>query len=228
MVHVAPDRSARRAQRRRAILEAARGVVHEGGVEALKLAPLAKRLGYAVGALYRYFDSKEALLAALEVDVLEELAARLDAAAARAAHPLGRVLARARVFAAMPVARPEDFALLGYALGDPRVLVPGADAGAVFAAAQPIFAAVATDLEAAREAGALAPGNPLDRAIVLWSGLQGTLQTRKLARVAPEILDADRLARELVQSLLLGWGATHEALDAARRHLDTLPEDTWS
>ncbi|MCA9555215.1 MAG: helix-turn-helix transcriptional regulator, partial [Myxococcales bacterium] len=71
MVHTEPrprTPAARREARRQAIVDEALALVTEGGFEALTLQRLAGRLGYAVGALYRYFPSKEALLAALQVD----------------------------------------------------------------------------------------------------------------------------------------------------------------
>lgn len=233
MIHSPPGSAARRKKRRQAILDEARAVIHEGGLEALKLAPLAKRLGYAVGALYRYFDAKEALIVALEVEVLGELERRLarvsEAARDHAPHPpLTALLARTRRYVGFAETHPEDFALLGFAIGDPRVLVPGPGAADVFEAARPIFAEVAADLEAAAQDGLLEPGAPLDRALVLWSALQGVLQTRKLSRVAPELLDTERLAGELTRSLLRGWGAQPGALDAALTHLNTLPEQIWS
>ncbi|MGO1120935.1 TetR/AcrR family transcriptional regulator [Rhodovibrionaceae bacterium A322] len=61
--------------KRNVILEAARTAFVEDGLEGASLRSIAKRAGYTPGAVYLYFDSKEAIYAA----ILEESLARLDA-----------------------------------------------------------------------------------------------------------------------------------------------------
>ena len=227
--------AARREARRQAIVAEAIALVVEGGFEALTLQRLAQRLGYAVGALYRYFPSKEALLAALQVDLLHALAARLERAGAEAAAggeapgrgALAGVMAGVRVYVALPDARPEEHRMISFAVGDPRVLVPEPEAGHVLAAAQPILARLAQRLAVAADAGVLGPGAALDRALVLWAGLHGVLQTNKLGRVAPELVDTARLAATLVQGLLRGWGAEEDDLAWAEAHVEQVFRQEW-
>ena len=54
-----------RKEMRAAIIEAARGIIVDQGVDALTIRSVAARLGYSAGALYEYFASKEAILLAL-------------------------------------------------------------------------------------------------------------------------------------------------------------------
>ncbi len=61
--------------KRNVILQAARAAFVEDGLEGASLRSIAKRAGYTPGAVYLYFDSKEAIYAA----ILEESLARLDA-----------------------------------------------------------------------------------------------------------------------------------------------------
>lgn len=237
MVHTEPrprTPAARREARRQAIVDEALALVTEGGFEALTLQRLAGRLGYAVGALYRYFPSKEALLAALQVDRLGALSLRLEAVAeaAEALEPapgrraLAGVLAAVRVYVALPAEHPEEHRLMSLAVADPRVLVPEPEAREVLLAAQPILARLALRLAAAAKSGALTPppeGEPPGaRPLVLWAGLQGVLQTSKLGRLAPELVDTERLAHTLVQGLLRGWGARDEDLAAAAARVDAV------
>jgi hypothetical protein len=51
--------------------------------------------------------------------------------------------------------------------------------------------------------------------IVFFGAVQGVLLLRKQARVAPGLLDLDRLSTVAVRTLLLGWGADPAAVDAA-------------
>jgi AcrR family transcriptional regulator len=74
--------SARLADNRRAILNAARDLVAEGGFAAAQMTEVARKAGVATGTLYRYFPSKEELcrqvfreVSAREMNVLAGIAA---------------------------------------------------------------------------------------------------------------------------------------------------------
>jgi AcrR family transcriptional regulator len=56
---------------RKEILDAARAIIVEQGVGALSMRALAEKVDYSASALYKYFDSKEALIAALRLEALE-------------------------------------------------------------------------------------------------------------------------------------------------------------
>jgi hypothetical protein len=83
-------------------------------------------------------------------------------------------------------------------------------------------------LRTAQECGALDAGDPGERALALWAGIQGLAQTRKLARSAPDRIDSTRIARGLVSALLVGWGAESDLasrmvnLTRARRFAESL------
>ena len=101
-LHDAP-RQTPRARRRDAnharILDAAMELVAEGRLEALSMGRLAEAAAYTPGALYRYFPGKDALLAALVGQVLDELQVFLlsaESALPQPARPLPRVFALAR------------------------------------------------------------------------------------------------------------------------------------
>lgn len=82
--------SARLADNRRAILNAARELVSEGGFAAAQMTEVARKAGVATGTLYRYFPSKEELcrqvfreVSAREMNVLAGIAAEDRPAADR-------------------------------------------------------------------------------------------------------------------------------------------------
>jgi AcrR family transcriptional regulator len=77
--------------RRALVLDAARAVFAEHGVEGASIRVIAKRAGYTAGAIYSYFDSKEAIYAALLRESLERLQQAVDAARASRASPTGRL-----------------------------------------------------------------------------------------------------------------------------------------
>ena len=214
----------RQARLRHIVREALALAAAEGG-DALTLQRLADRLDYTPGALYRYFPSKEALVAELQRVVLAWLAVRTEqcrAAADDAAPGLAApdaallgVIATARAFEQFSEDAPVEFGLLSMYLGDPEPRLPDAEAGRVYESAERLLAALAEQLESAAHAGALAPGDADERALALWAGLQGAAGTRKLARSAPGRIDPKRVSRGLLAALLAGWGAPRtEALFA--------------
>ncbi len=230
MVHNQGGWARRRAQRSQEIQEAALGLLVETGLDGFTLQKLAERMGAAVGAVYRYFPSKEALLVAIQRTILETLtealvsldATVIEAMEGRAPRvlALSRLLAAARHYRTLPEREPARFRLLAYAVGDPRELVPAESASEVVAAALPLFAFIGGLLEAAVQAEALDPGVAAERAVILWASLHGVVQLRKLARVQPLLLDTDRLAPKLLHDLLRGWGADPRTLAAAEHALE--------
>ena len=71
------------ARRRDDLLSAGAAVFAEVGVDAATVAAITRRAGTAKGNFYRYFDSKEALLAALKEQFIADMLAEVMAMAAR-------------------------------------------------------------------------------------------------------------------------------------------------
>ncbi len=205
MVHTdASDRRQRRRQRSLdAWLDAALDVVAEVGLSGLTIKGLAQRVDRSVGAIYRYFPSKNALIVAMGARVLGALGERLEAVPGD--DPLARVRAMADEYIAFATDEPARFALIQSLVGEPRQLLDGEDAAAVADAMRALLARVAVQLHAAVEAGQLAAGDPAERTLHLWAGLQGTLQLRKFGRFEPRMADLAPIARNLVSALLRGW-----------------------
>ncbi|ARX85331.1 MULTISPECIES: TetR/AcrR family transcriptional regulator [Streptomyces] len=86
----------------------------EEGAEAVALRGIARDMGMAPGTFYSYFDTREALLAALAADAYRDLAAHLRVA--RDAHPAGdpgaRALAHGLAYRAWALTHPQEFRLL--------------------------------------------------------------------------------------------------------------------
>jgi AcrR family transcriptional regulator len=59
--------------RRALVLDAARAVFEQHGIEGASIREIAKRAGYTPGAIYSYFDSKEAIYAELLGESLDRL-----------------------------------------------------------------------------------------------------------------------------------------------------------
>ncbi len=71
-----------RQEMRSAILDAAGTIVAADGVDGLTIRAVAQAVGYSAGALYEYFDSKEAILTALYFDGTDGLGTHCERAVA--------------------------------------------------------------------------------------------------------------------------------------------------
>ncbi|MGH9169846.1 MAG: TetR family transcriptional regulator [Acidimicrobiales bacterium] len=78
-------------ERRRRVIEAAMSLAAEGGYEAVQMRDVAERADVALGTVYRYFTSKDHLLAAALVHWIEQLADKLYDAPLKGADASERV-----------------------------------------------------------------------------------------------------------------------------------------
>lgn len=217
----------RRRRRTEEILEVAMGVVMAEGLAACSLHRIARELDIAVAGLYRYFPSKMALVAALEVRVLAELSASMEAArgelaaATTPAELLVRVLSEGHVYRRYAIDAPARFALISQVMADPNVLVPGALGGQVLTTMLGLLAGVAGTFAQAANGGGLSAGDPVERSVLFWNGIRSVLQMKKLEQHSAWV-NTDRLYRSMVTTLLLGWGAPEAELKRAWKTLDGL------
>src|SRR5688572_16804668 len=68
-------------ERRRELLDSAAALFAERGVTPVSIADITSGAGAAVGTFYRFFETKESVLAALRADALDELRTRAAAVA---------------------------------------------------------------------------------------------------------------------------------------------------
>ena len=199
------------------IIETAMAALAEGGLDSLTMQGLAGELDLAVGALYRYFPGKDAIIVSVQRRIIETILEELGAALKKAQTQLSgldrrqasllRVWVMVRVYESMARRRPTEFGLLSMTLGDPRQLVQDEDAGQVVPSLLELFQLVGGLFADAEETGALKAGDSSRRTVVLWTSVHGALQLRKLERFAVGGLQASAVVDEAVSTLLLGWGA---------------------
>jgi len=97
--------------RRALVLDAARSVFAEKGVEGASIREIARRAGYTPGAIYSYYDSKEAVYAALLAESLERLNLEVRQARAFKAHPERTLANKAQAWFGFYARNPRDLDL---------------------------------------------------------------------------------------------------------------------
>jgi AcrR family transcriptional regulator len=184
---------------REAIVDQARQVVAEGGLEALSLRRLAGRLGVTAPALYAHVTDKRDLLATLAEGQFDELVARMDRAAALP--PVERIRAHCRAYVAHARDNPELFRVMFLFSPDLGPGNPDVPDGAELPAATKAFAAAAAAVEEAAAAGALRTDDPLVTALTFWSAIHGVTTVLQLG-LGLSVETEEALIDELLDRLL--------------------------
>jgi AcrR family transcriptional regulator len=231
-MHHEPSRLERKRDARTlAILDEAMAILAAEGLEALTLGRLARSLDVVPAALYRYFDSKDALLAALQrraVGLIHERLRRaqsdLDEATRRSPPDVAvlvKLLGAAHLYLDLPRSAPQTFFLVALLMGDPRPLLSDEESRRT----APLLLAMIGDVEAlfrtAVETRALARGDSIERTLAFWAVLQGALTLEKARRVAPALPSAAVVAGSAIATLLTGWGAPAAQLRRAQRIVES-------
>ena len=201
-------------------------MLRAGGPAALTMSALADRLGVSVGGIYRYYSSKGAILVGLErraiasfervqADLLTTLEPTLRRCKPRVA-ALARIIAAAAAYPEHARRDPMQHQLMAQLLSVPEQLLDDGEAHDVEAEARPVLERSVWLLDAAAGAGALGPGDAIQRTFVLWAAVQGADQFHKRDRLLPPSLHSAALSTIAVETLLLGWGADPADLAAAR------------
>ena len=97
--------------RRAGVLDAARAVFQRLGIEGASIREIAKEAGYTPGAIYSYFENKEAIYGALLGESLERLNAVAAAAGRDALPPAEQLYAKAGAWFGFFAANPRDLDL---------------------------------------------------------------------------------------------------------------------
>jgi AcrR family transcriptional regulator len=94
------------------ILTTARQMIVDGGVDALSMRTLANAIDYSPSALYKYFDSKDALLRAIALQGLQELVYALREATLASGDFVTKVMATGQTYLNFAHENPQIYKLM--------------------------------------------------------------------------------------------------------------------
>ncbi|MCW2617013.1 MAG: Transcription regulator, TetR-like [Modestobacter sp.] len=203
------------------ITDLARAQLATVGAAGLSLRAVARELGMASSAMYRYFPSRDDLLTRLIIDGYDALGAVAEAADDPGAGPTDRWLAVCRSVRGWASAHPHEYALLygspvpgysaprdtvpaaarvGLVLG--RVLGDAAHAGALPMASGLRTGTVSTDLtEALGGEHPALDDRVRSRALLAWSGLFGAVSFELFGHFVGSVTDADAFFDDAMRDL---------------------------
>ena len=246
-------RARNRIARHDQLMTASMEILAQEGVEGLTMMAVAERVGCAVGTIYTYFDSKSALISALQATGIRVLMDSYHTAAEQWEQGLDElevpddiaslalVIATGRLLVALDSIHPREFEMLQVMLTVKGDLTTNEDRDAVLPVAFAFLNDIRNTLDGAVTTGALdapsdkpygglqqPPDNAFDRTIRWISALNGALLTTHVGvdpnRVDPGLFDGHRLGLSLAHDMLLGWGAQKGALGEAFQVVEQLDE----
>ncbi len=207
------------------ILDSAMELVAKLGLDALTVSSLARKLGTSPSAMYRYYDSKEALMVGLQVRAIAayeaELREALDNELLRLAALAPDVAAISRILIVFgryldhAVEQPARHRLIDAFVSAPYAVLSDDLARVIDVQLGGVLEVCCGVLVAAEKQGVLTPGDPLQRTYVLWTALHGLDHFRKRDRIQPHQLRVPAIAEALFRSVLLGFGAPAATVDEA-------------
>jgi AcrR family transcriptional regulator len=228
-------RERNRQQRIQEILDTSLVIIEAEGLEALTIQRLAKDMGWAMGAVYRYYSSKDALLAAVERQAIrifrDELALAREHAKSRlagdesGATALALLLWMSKSYLRLSQERRGAFRLMSLMLGDPNPVLSDEETAAVLGAMMPLLEDIALLFEEAETAFALDHGEAMERTILFWLAGHGVIQTDKLSRVGNTPFNTEPMLDEMAATLLKGWGAQDVMLWEASQLVRNLQQE---
>lgn len=149
------------------IVDAARDLMADGGIDALSMRAVAERVGVSATALYRYFDGKQALVDRVVHAAFARFGAYLEDAMAR--HPVGsleRVRALGEAYVSFALENREYFRVIfSIQFADPRELDDLPGGGGYHLLRQSVVDAMAQ--------GTMRPADPDLVSLYVWSMVHG-------------------------------------------------------
>ncbi|MFO7666757.1 MAG: TetR/AcrR family transcriptional regulator [Desulfobacterales bacterium] len=113
-------RAREKIERRKQILDAARSLLFEKGLNATSMNQIAKQAEIGVGTIYFYYKSKEELFAELQAEGLELLYSKTKKACYKEPEFTGKLRSAARVFLKFSKENKDYFDIINYFLSAPE------------------------------------------------------------------------------------------------------------
>jgi AcrR family transcriptional regulator len=190
---------------RRALVDAALGLVARSGTGAVTLREVARHAGVSHAAPYRHFADKDALLAAVAAEGFRALGDEMVAAADAARGPRARFAATGIAYVGFATRHPSHYRVM---FGGITASPAGADPD-LQAAGHAAFQVLTDAIRACQEAGVVRGGPVEPLAIAAWSivhGLAMLLLDGQLQVMGGDPANPQPLAQKVTSLLLEGLG----------------------
>jgi AcrR family transcriptional regulator len=167
-------------ERRRQILDAARTVLFESGMQGASINRIAKMAELGVGTIYSYFKSKEDIFIDLQEEGLSLLADAVQEAAASAERPADKIRKIVRAYLDFSTQHKNYFAIINYFLSSPDIMFTADLKRQVHEHGSRILSHVVAAVQTGVQQGVFKPVDADRYAVMLWANMNGLIQFKKL------------------------------------------------
>ena len=197
-------REREREQRKSHILDTARELLLEKGMNATSINQIAKRSELSVGAIYFYFKDKEELFASLQLEGLELLHEVIK----QAVHKKGSAEKKIRAIAAAYLQFSEEhknyFDIINYFLTSPTTIFSPKLKNEIDKHGDASIAMLTEAIREGIDEGQFKAVDPKRQAIILWGAFNGMIQLKKLQKTILAKNEYHSLYNEIVDRFLDG------------------------
>ncbi|MBM3675381.1 MAG: TetR/AcrR family transcriptional regulator [Actinobacteria bacterium] len=185
---------------RDAILDTARAMIVAQGIGAFSLRGLAARLGVTAPSLYRFFDSKDAIVASIADAEFALLIDAIERAADAEVDPVEQIKMQSTAYVECAVASPALFAVM-FAYRPPWLEDPGP---AELPLASKAWKLASSAVEAAIAQGSLRESDPVLASLTIWSAVHGVATLLTVGDPAAEQTIDRALATSVIDAVVDG------------------------
>ncbi|HUH11824.1 MAG TPA: TetR/AcrR family transcriptional regulator [Longimicrobiales bacterium] len=196
---------------RQRIVEAARDILSEKGLEGLSMRAIAERIEYSPATIYLYFQDKDALLRAVVGEAFQ-LLGEYTIAALREVGPEVKPAAlfrcTGRAYVRFALENTAYFRIMFELPGLPQVDCPEPEEGGVAIPEEQSFDFVVRTLTRAVEAGELAMPDPLEGAVIAWGLMHGLTSLYLSGRLGDMVTSSEQfqvLVEAAMDTMSVGW-----------------------
>lgn len=197
-------REREREQRKSQILDTARALLLEKGMNATSINQIAKRSELSVGAIYFYFKDKEELFAALQVEGLELLRQTISQAVDRKLSPEKKIRSIASAYLRFSEEHKNYFDIINYFLTSPETIFPAKLKKEIDEHGNASITTLTLAIREGIDCGQFKAVDPRRQAIILWSAFNGMIQLKKLQKTILVKNEYQSLYMEIVDRFLDG------------------------
>ena len=173
-------REREREERKRQILDAARSLLFEQGLQGTSINKIANSAEIGVGTIYFYFTSKEEIFAALQEEGIDLLYDKIKKSLVRVNRPEDRLKTIARVYFDFSRENKDYFDIINYFLSSPGVLFSENLKGQIDQRGNRVISLLVSAVEAGIASGDFREVDARKFAMMFWAALHGLILFKKL------------------------------------------------
>jgi len=189
-------------KRRRAILEAARGLLLENGIDGVSMRQIADISELGLGTIYSYFSGKIEIYAALSVEAFDFIHESLAAAVLPDASPHDKIRAIGKALLEFSVKQKAYFDFLDYFVSSSRRIFPVQMKLHIDQHGEKMLAPLIEAIEEGVKIGAFTPVDAKQYALIFLGMLHGITHFRKLQETMLNGYRFDDLYHQAVECII--------------------------